>query len=221
MMNIIDSHPVSEDLRRVELQGIFQKLTMDSSTEFLLGASAGALDEALSKEIDHNTATATSLAEAFDTAQELLGIRIPMGGLSWLLWSKKFNHACNVVHSHVQKYVKLAIARHEKFQKDSAREQYSKETSESGKYVFLEAIAEATQEPRVLQDQVISALLAGRDTTSALLSWIFLCLSRNPRVFQKLRDEVAREVGVLDSARIPQQADLRGIKYLQWVLKEG
>lgn len=45
----------------------------------------------------------------------------------------------------------------------------SKEST--GRYVFLTALISKTRDQRVLRDQLINVLLAGRDTTACLLSW--------------------------------------------------
>lgn len=61
-------------------------------------------------------------------------------------------------------------------------------------------------------------MFAGRDTTAALLSWIFFELSRNPAVFNKLRQSVLDEFGTT-----PDKIDftkLKACKYLQWVMSE-
>ncbi|CAN6285742.1 unnamed protein product [Urochloa humidicola] len=42
-----------------------------------------------------------------------------------------------------------------------------------------------------LRDTTVNLLLAGRDTTGAALSWFFYLLTQNPRVEQKLLDELA------------------------------
>ncbi|KAK3150437.1 hypothetical protein QOZ80_3AG0233130 [Eleusine coracana subsp. coracana] len=42
-----------------------------------------------------------------------------------------------------------------------------------------------------LRDTTVNLLLAGRDTTGAALSWFFYLLAKNPRVEQKLLDELA------------------------------
>jgi len=41
-----------------------------------------------------------------------------------------------------------------------------------GRYVFIDAIAEESRDPNALRDQLVNILLAGRDTTACLLSWV-------------------------------------------------
>jgi len=41
-----------------------------------------------------------------------------------------------------------------------------------------------------LRDIIANFMIAGRDTTALLLTWCFYCLSQNPRVEKKLRNEI-------------------------------
>ena len=56
------------------------------------------------------------------------------------------------------------------------------------------------------------------DTTACALSWLFYELSYHPKVYQKLRDEVIRTLG-MDGK--PTYEDLKNMKYLQYCLNEG
>lgn len=56
-------------------------------------------------------------------------------------------------------------------------------------YVFLDNLAQRTQDPKILRDQILSALLGGRDTTSSLLSNLFHTLQRRPVLWRQLREE--------------------------------
>jgi cytochrome P450 len=54
----------------------------------------------------------------------------------------------------------------------SAKGQRQAEDAEDdGNYVFVEALVQQTRDPRVLRDQCLNVLLAGRDTTACCLSW--------------------------------------------------
>jgi hypothetical protein len=87
----------------------------------------------------------------------------------------------------------------------------TKTKSESG-YTFLHALAGYTRDRKVLRDQLVAVLLAGRDTTACTLSWTFYELGRHPEVAERLRQEIINTVG-LD--RPPTYNDLKNMKYLQ------
>lgn len=198
--------------RAVELQKMFQNLTMESSTSFLLGSP-------ISKVSIAEASQEMSFGEAFDTAQNVIAMRLPLAHLYWLVNPKRFKVACAAVHSHVSKYVSRAIKYHNESLQNL--EAAPKDNSSARKYVFLEALAEQTQDPQILQDQILSVMLAGRDTTASLLTWTFLCLANHPEKFQKLRQEISEHVGVGEEAKLPNQAELRDMTYLRWTLKEG
>lgn len=85
-------------------------------------------------------------------------------------------------------------------------------------YTFLHELASYTRDPKVLRDQLVAVLLAGRDTTAASLSWTIYELARHPEVMRKLRREILDVVG---PERTPTYADLKGMKYLQNVMNEA
>ena len=64
-------------------------------------------------------------------------------------------------------------------------------------------------------------MAAGRDTTSALLSWIFYYLATKPHVFNKLREEIIKDFGeTLEPNTKIDFARLKSCKYLQYVISE-
>jgi cytochrome P450 len=83
---------------------------------------------------------------------------------------------------------------------------------------FTHSLSLFTRDRKVLRDQLVSSLLAGRDTTACTLSWLFYELSYHPNVYSELREEVIRTVG-LDGK--PTYKDLKGMKYLRWYLNKS
>ena len=82
---------------------------------------------------------------------------------------------------------------------------------------FLHALANTTRDRKVIRDQIVAVLLAGRDTTAGTLSFLFHELSQHPEIVYKLRQEILRTVG---SHRAPTYDDLKGMGYLQHCLSE-
>jgi hypothetical protein len=83
---------------------------------------------------------------------------------------------------------------------------------------FTHSLSKFTQDRKVLRDQLVSTLLAGRDTTACTLSWLFYELAYHPDVFSRLREEILSTVG---KHGMPTYEDLKGMKYLQWCLNES
>jgi len=83
-----------------------------------------------------------------------------------------------------------------------------------------QALAEQTRDPVELNAQLLNILLAGRDTTASLLSWLFHQLLRNPDVFSKLRATVIETFGTYNDPQDISFATLKGCQYLQYCLNE-
>lgn len=93
----------------------------------------------------------------------------------------------------------------------SAEELATKTKSEEG-YTFLHALAGYTRDRKMLRDQLVAVLLAGRDTTASSMSWLFYEISKQPAIVARLRQEIADHCG-LD--RPPTYEHLKNMKYLQ------
>jgi cytochrome P450 len=96
-------------------------------------------------------------------------------------------------------------------------EELASKTKSDMSYTFLHELASYTRDPKVLRDQLVAVLLAGRDTTASSLSWTIYELGRHPEVVARLRAEILSTVG---PHRTPTYADLKGMKYLQNVMNE-
>jgi cytochrome P450 len=84
-------------------------------------------------------------------------------------------------------------------------------------FTFLHNIARFTRDPKVIRDQIVAVLLAGRDTTAATLSWTMYELSRHPAAYARLRSDVLATVG---PKRSPTYEDLKAMTYLSHALNE-
>lgn len=68
-----------------------------------------------------------------------------------------------------------------------------------------------------LRDDLMTMLIAGHETTAAVLTWTFFCLVQNPSVEAKLLEEIDRVVG----DRMPTIADIRNMPYTRATLAES
>ena len=91
-----------------------------------------------------------------------------------------------------------------------------KDTKEEG-YTFLHALSRYTSSKKVMRDQLVSVLLAGRDTTAGTLSFLFYELSRHPEIVAKLRTEILEKIG---PNKQPDFDDIRDCTYLQKTISE-
>jgi cytochrome P450 len=135
---------------------------------------------------------------------------ITYSDLSWFLSRTKFRQELKVLDDFVYPYVHRSLA----LTPDQLQFKLSSRDN------LLDSLALHTRDAKFLRDQMITILLAGRDTTAVTLSFIFFELSRNPAVLEKLRKEIVDKIGEGDAATTPSVKDLKGMKTLNAVIDE-
>jgi cytochrome P450 len=130
----------------IDLQPLFFRLTLDTTTAFLFGESIQSL--VTSEAVGERT-----FATAFNTAQKGVTKRFRLLDFYWLVNGREFRKACRDVHDFVDQIIDRNLS------------------GDSGKYIFLDTVAENTPNRAALRGQIINLLIAGRDTTACLLSW--------------------------------------------------
>jgi cytochrome P450 len=176
------------------------RYTLDAATHFLLGTSVDSLHH-----------PQTKFADAFYKAQRVQSIIARVGPLNWAVPRKRmgFYDSIKTIDEFVSMYIDRALAL-------SSQELNEKSNHDSG-YTFLHAIAGYTRDRQMLRDQLVSVLLAGRDTTACTLTWAIYHLSLSSSITAKLRQEIIDTVGLTEK---PTYQHLKDMKYLQHVLNE-
>ncbi|XP_014550459.1 hypothetical protein COCVIDRAFT_43025 [Bipolaris victoriae FI3] len=182
----------------VDLQPLFFRLTLDTTTAFMFGESVRSL-------ATPEAAQGNTFASSFNTAQQWVTKRFRLPDLYWLINGREFRRACHDVHRFADEIIDRNLS--------SERPA----SGRSGRYVFLDTVAKNTSNRNALRGQVINLLAAGRDTTACLLSWVFFLLVRHPRVMEKLRAEIASSYTKDSSLN---RDVLRRMPYLNNVLRE-
>ncbi|KAJ5110578.1 hypothetical protein N7532_001113 [Penicillium argentinense] len=202
---------IPKDRSAFDIQRLFFLLTLDSATHFLFGESVGCMSPGTTGVLEKSAVrNAQGFAEAFTTAQDYLAARSRAQSLYWLVNPKEFREANARVHEVVDHYVNVALAR-----------KRNPESKSDGRYIFLEALAAETDNPKMLRDNMLNILLAGRDTTASLLSSTFFYLAQYPAVWERLRREIVDEFGDVRNPKCEiTQAKLKDVKYLRYVLNE-
>lgn len=179
----------------VDVAALFYCFTLDTATDFLLGQSVDSLNN-----------PQTEFATAFGEVQRVQNMVSKAGPFHKLIPRKSFWAGLNVMEKFVQPFIDRAL----RFNIADLKEK--KDQS------FLDALAATgTRDRKVIRDQVVAVLLAGRDTTAGTLSFTFQEFSKHPDVVAKLRREIMETVG---STRAPTYEDLKSMKYLQNVMNE-
>jgi cytochrome P450 len=70
----------------------------------------------------------------------------------------------------------------------------------------------------LIRDQLLTLLIAGHDTSTALLAWTFYLLGMHPRAMQKVREEVQAVIG--SAQQPPEIGQLNQLVYTDMVIKE-
>ncbi|CUM68613.1 uncharacterized protein PRCAT00006340001 [Priceomyces carsonii] len=198
-----------------DIQELFFKLTVDSATEFLFGQSVESLkDESIgenSEDLDFNGKK--GFAHAFNTAQAYLATRALSQDLYFLINNAEFRNCNKAVHTFADYYVNLAL--------NATQEEL--DNNSKGGYIFLYELVKQTRDPKVLRDQLLNILLAGRDTTAGLLSFTFFELARNPRIWEELKKEIYETFGYAENSKIDEITfeSLKKCEYLKAVLNES
>ncbi|SMQ53680.1 unnamed protein product [Zymoseptoria tritici ST99CH_3D7] len=184
----------------VDFQPLFFRLTLETTMSLLFGKRMEGEDEQRKKlEMD-------DFAAAFDEAQDWLARRGRLGGLYWLIDGPGFWRSCRTVH----RFIDAAI-------EEALRVKNVNEGETEG-YSVLGALLPETQDRKVLREQCLNVLLAGRDTTACLLSWTCRLLASHPQTLTTLRQEITQICGTDPSP--PSRAQLKRMRYLDAILKE-
>ena len=194
-----------KDGSTVDLQALFFRMVLDSNTEYLFGESVGLLSANAS---DH----ANAFHNALDVAQQGTILRLRLGNAMIAHHDQKFKDACKTVHAFADKFVARALD----YRNGLIKAPEKSDEATRAKYIFLNELAQDTQDPTMLSDQIVNMLLAARDTTAGLLSFVFFTLARRPDVWQKLRAEV------IEGWEEPMTYEtLQKMTYLRYVLQES
>ncbi|GKU01221.1 n-alkane-inducible cytochrome p450 [Fusarium langsethiae] len=189
------SKHVPTDGSEVDLQPLFIALTMDVSTEFLMGHSTNMLSE----KADH-TREQQFVDDYMICSKEIIQ-QMQLGPLHCL----KFNFAAKRAKKRVYEYL------------DTFIEESLNSPKQGSEGSFLTDMMAIAGDRKVLSDHILHILLASRDTTSSLLSNLFFFLSKNPQIFSKLRDQVLKVAG----QEPPTASQLKEMTYLKWCVNES
>ncbi|KAI1406833.1 cytochrome P450 52A11 [Hypoxylon sp. FL1857] len=181
-----------------DISELLFRYTLDVATDFLLGMDVQSL-----------TTPRQPFADAFNEVQRVQNIIARSGPLYPFVSKKTFREGLKVVNEFCNIYIDRALR--------LSPEELATKTKSDQDYTFLHELASFTRDRKVLRDQILAVLLAGRDTTAATLSFTFYELGRHPEVVRRMRREILDQVG---PHRTPEYSDLKSMKYVQNVLNE-
>lgn len=190
----------------VDLQPLFLRFTLDSATHFLFGRSTNTLADAKERDLE--------FARALKYSLDHMALLLAAGRLR-KLWKAdaQFARSTEICRRYVDTFVD-EVMRYKDSEKGSLDE-----PGESRRSSFLRDLAQTTDDKYKIRGELLSLLLAGRDTTASLLSSLFWEFSRRPDVWKVLCDEIG-ELD-LDQEQRPTYEQLRNLKYTKFCINEG
>lgn len=196
----------------MNLQPLFYNFALDTVTEFLYGYSVHAQNPEARARLPTvkgmDEPNLLELGENFDQGKRWIEERGAFYKWYWLISSKDFDHRCREIHKLVDWFVQTRLQGGEK----------DPELADGRKkFVLLNELAKETKNPLELRNESLSLLFAGRDTAGALLGWCFYFLSREKRVFRKLRAIIMDEFGIAGEISF---AQLKACQYMLYVINE-
>ncbi|KAA1476745.1 cytochrome P450 [Dentipellis sp. KUC8613] len=219
----------------LDFQDLVARFTLDSATEFLFGRDIHSLDAGLPYPASTTTTTTTSASpnspnsphadpssthpanlfvRAFADAQKASSERGRYGAL-WPLREMRRDAVgahMGPIDAFLRPLIEGAIRARGSKDGDGEKEGEGEE-GES----LLEHLVRITDDYKIIKDETLNIMLAGRDTTATTLTFCVYLLSQHPAVLRRLRAEILDTVG---SARGPTLEELREMKYLRAVINE-
>ncbi|KAL8160118.1 hypothetical protein V2J09_001655 [Rumex salicifolius] len=194
----------------VEMESVFSKLTLD-----IIGKAVFNYDfDSLSNDAGIVEAVYTVLREAEDRSVS----PIPVWDIP--IWKdisprqRKVNVALKLINETLDSLIAICkrIVEEEDVQ---FYEDYMNEQDPSILHFLLASGDDVSS--KQLRDDLMTMLIAGHETSAAVLTWTFYLLSREPSVVLKLQNEVDSVLG----DRFPSIEDMKKLKYTTRVINES
>ena len=160
---------------------------VDTSTQFLLGKSLGALagDEPADSPVDGK-----AFLQAFQLSLRSCGIRLYLGPFRFMMPSSASVMQWKVVHEFINYYIDRALEG-TKPKGSSTLDQVTGQTTDHHHCSLLDGLARQTNDRTEIRNQIIQGMMAAQDTTAVLISNTVFLLSRSPAIWERLRAETA------------------------------
>ncbi|CAI9270711.1 unnamed protein product [Lactuca saligna] len=194
----------------VEMESLFSRLTLD-----IIGKAVFNYDfDSLTKDNGIVEAVYTVLREAEDRSIS------PIPTWEIPIWKdisprqKKVNEALKLINTTLDDLI--AICKRMVDEEDvDFNEEYMNESDPSILHFLLAGGDDVSS--KQLRDDLMTMLIAGHETTAAVLTWTFYLLSKEPSVMSKLQNEVDAVLG----DRFPTIEDMKKLKYTTRVINES
>ncbi|KAG6372704.1 cytochrome P450 monooxygenase CYP63 [Boletus reticuloceps] len=202
-----------------DVQDLYARFTIDAASEFLFGKNMDTLSRQLptpgsaslgERGSSTNDAWGT-FVKAFEAVQRIITVRARMG-IIWPvfeLFNDKTAPHVDTIRQWLDPLVRQTL------EEKAAFKQAGVDGNQEGK-TFLQHLADSTNDVGVIRYQLLNILLAARDTTACLLTFVTYFLALHPNVARKLREEVLDVCG----HGTPTYETIKKLKYMKAVIDE-
>ena len=184
---------IPKDGSTVDLQPLFARLALDTSSEMVFGESFALLSTCPGE-------NAAKFWQDYSYAQRQLGKRLQLPNWNIITYDSQFWKSCSTVRELVRHYLIKPCAGIDQ---------------KSGKTVLAHELQNAACNIDDAIEQLLNLFLPAHDAIAVVLTNVFFCLARHPDSWLKLQREIA-DLGV-DDINFDR---LRSLEYLQFVIKE-
>lgn len=218
---------VMQQGKAMDLQDLMQRFTFDSTCILVFGIDPGCLSTGF---------PTVPFAKAMDEAEEALLFRHTMPPSWWKLlrWlhvgeEKKMAKAKETLDHFISQYISMKREELKARPRSHPADDEAVDLLTSYMDYRLDdemGIYDSIKSDKFLRDTALNLMIAGRDTTSAALSWFFWLLSQNPSVETKIIEELRtvspkNEVECRNKARVFDVEEITGLVYLHAALCEA
>ncbi|KAF8736947.1 hypothetical protein AX14_013681 [Amanita brunnescens Koide BX004] len=210
---------LSSSNQACEAQDLYARFSIDTASEFLFGKNLETLSASLpvpgsTRMGPKGSATEDtwgSFVEAFETAQQEVTRRARIGYYWPLfeLFQDRNQKNAKRIREWLDPLVDMAL-------QEKAKSEIHGINSPVEDKTFLQHLADSTNDPVLIRDQLLSMLLAARDTTSCTLTFVTYFMAVHPDVTAKMRAEVLTVCG----NQAPTYENIRQMKYVRAVINE-
>ncbi|KAJ7454718.1 cytochrome P450 [Mycena latifolia] len=208
----------------VDFQDLISRFTMDAATDFLFGTCANSLSAVLPYPFNASSNTPSARSQhandfptAFGEVMLQIAFRERVGWVWPLLeiFGDRTAESMKTVRKFVDPIIRNAVARKKRNKKVDNMEFAGADTGEND--TLLDELLNSTTDPKLLRDETLNILLAGRETTMNSLTIAVYFLAMYPKVTARLREEIMTVVG---PSGPPSYDDIKEMKYLKAVINE-
>lgn len=152
MLTLVDDIANEKRLPAIDLKPLFFAYTLNNTTDLLFGESRSSLPTHVGEAVHAN----------YDFAAHHMSIRMRFADFGGLYNPKGFKKACKDVREWAAAFATKALQYKDKVGVDDAAEQYP----------FIIELWKEMGDRELVRDQLLHVLLAGRDSTAALMCWL-------------------------------------------------